>query len=142
MVEINVKDVEIGASYEGEIYDFWVKGELVSGQLIKIFDCIPFNLSNCVGKSLDVLLLAGFIKLGIKREETHKTTISGNFIREYEIPRNIVKIRKDVYQKKWFGFQNNDGIFLLDPAEFENIDLKYGEGVSINVGRFDLIGIV
>lgn len=135
-----VETVEIGASYEETVYDFWVTGKLESGQLIKIFDMVPFDLRDNIGKTVNGLILAGFIKMGVENEEG--VEIAGNFLKEYEIPKKVIRLRQDVYKKKWLGFQTNDGFLILNPAEFEEVDLEYGEEVRINVGRFDLVGIL
>lgn len=138
-MEFYVRDIEIGASYEGTVYDFWVTGKLESGQLIKIFDLVPFDLRNDIGKTVNILLLAGFIKIGVKSGEGRE--IVGKFLKEYEIPKKVIRLREDINQRKWHGFQTNDGILLLNPAEFEKFNLKHGDEARINVGRFDLIGI-
>ena len=136
-----VEEVQIGAEYEGTVYDFWVTGRLKSGRLIKVFDFIPFDLRSYKGKEIEVLIIAGFLKNKVNSENT-EVVISGEFTGEYCIPTRQIKVREDISQKKWFSLKTNDGVFLLNPSEFENNTPEFGETISFCVGRFDLVGLM
>jgi hypothetical protein len=139
-MKIFVKKVETGAEYEGKIYDYWINGQTESGRCIKIFDSVPFDVRGDVGNKIDCLLLAGFLK-GAKDDDTEDNVIRGNFIGEYELPIQIVRIRNDARGKRWLAAQTIEGVVLLSPDDLMVKSLSIGEMVRFRVGRFDLIGI-
>jgi hypothetical protein len=139
-VNIIVKAVEIGAQYEGKIYDYWITGQTLSGKCIKIFDSVPFDVRKDIGKKINCLLLAGFLKAETN-DDTGGNVITGNFIGDYEIPVQVLKVRHDVREKKWLAAETCEGIVLFNAEDLKVNSLPIGEKVCFSVGRFDLIGI-
>lgn len=138
-MKLLIEEVQIGAEYEGMVYDFWITGRLKNGRLLKVFDFIPFDLRSYQGKEVEVMIIAGFLRSEVDFENT-ETVITGEVIDEYCLPL-LNKVRSDMSQKKWFALKTKEGMFLLNPSEFENKPLSIGTKVSFNVGRFDLVGL-
>jgi hypothetical protein len=140
MMNILVKDVDIGAEYENIIYDFWINALLASGKHIKIFDFKSFDVRKYIGTKIDAVILAGFLENISINTTTNSTEFFGEFVGEYEIPAWFTNLREDVKYKKWLGIKTQDGIFLLSPNEIETVPVVVGENLRFNVGRFDLLG--
>jgi len=140
LMNIHVKNVEIGAEYQSVIYDFWIVALLENGESIKIFDCVPFDIRKYLGKTIKVVLSAGFLK-NISCTSNFERQVYGEFLGEYKIPDWSTNHRQDEDRTRWLGIKTNNGIFLLNPSEFENLKMSIGDRLAFDVGRFDLIAV-
>lgn len=141
-MSVNVVNVEIGAKYQERIYDFWIIGKLKNGNVIKIFDFIPLNLTKYIGKNIN-LLITGFLIEEHKKVNDIENTFSGIISEEYKIPLDVINKSNNMIQvKKMIKFQTDMGTILLNPSELKNMTYQFNKQVNLTIGRFDLIGIL
>ena len=140
-MNILVKNVEKGAEYNENVYDYWVNAEMKNGENIKLFDSVPFDLSDKIMKTLECLVLVGFIDESHASSNENFQIIKGKYIGEYRISKDWLKIREDIYQEKWHGISTENGVFLVSENEIENVINNNGDNVNLGFGRFDLVGI-
>ncbi|TFE19274.1 hypothetical protein [Cohnella luojiensis] len=130
-MRLYVERVEVGAVYEGIIYDFWVYARTEDGKRIKIFDDNKFNLTNKIASYLDALLFI-FDTPNIHTEES----ITGVYVGEICV-RDWAHISIDI-QNKYHAISTNSGTFLFDFEENER-NISIGETITLDVMRYDLV---
>lgn len=68
-MKVLIKKIKTGAYMGEDIFEFWIYGETLSGNEIKIFHGKNFDLRNNIGKEIDCLICAyrlNDIKIGDK----------------------------------------------------------------------------
>jgi len=137
-MEILIKKVNVGAKYQGKIYDYFIEGQLKSNKRIQIHDSKAFDLRKYIGKEIEGLIMAiSFNFIETYGKKTSDDTISGYFIKDYIITSNWSNYKN----QKRMALKTEDGIFLLDSGEFDLSDIHPGEGsyLSLKVLRFVLL---
>ena len=143
-MEVLITDVDIGTRYKEKIYDYWIIGRIKSGLDIKIFDAKPFNISDQIHNTILCLIVATFVKI-IKSEEKSKgTNFYGVLHKSYNIPKvwynsNIWDTKLYNLKSNWTVIKHIDGIFLTTLNDEEINNIKDGDSIQFQVGRFDLL---
>jgi hypothetical protein len=128
-----IEKVEVGAKYEGKIYDYWIYARTDEGKRIKIFDDNCFNLTSKISSYVDALLYI----LGTS-DNNIEESITGVY--EGEIPVNSwVNLDSGMNRNiKYSALRTKSGIYLFDYEESMSKN-NLGERVSIGVLRYDLV---
>jgi len=142
--------VEIGASYQGKIYDYWIFGKLSNGKKIKIFDYKPHNLSRYRGEVISMLILAFAInEIELKafmnsRNGIYLNKIKGKLSYDPHLLEDWLEIiesnsfNEDLKKGGYFLEYERD-YFLISSNELKNKQIKNGKDKLLSVGRFDLL---
>ncbi|MHA2009672.1 MAG: hypothetical protein ACXABO_14415 [Promethearchaeota archaeon] len=139
MIDITVKNVSIGAKYQGKIYTLWIIGQLKGRKKIKIFDLFGYDLRDYINHKVKCAIQAALIQNINKNLDTKKTILKGTVVQNLSIPPNWIKEDNAVRIKNWIGVQNDDGIFFINNDDLLNHKLKKGDHIEFNVNRFDLL---
>jgi hypothetical protein len=120
----------------GKVFNFWIIGRLDSGKTIKIQDRLPFNLRKYEDKKVDCLLIATFIHhinmISEKDEiDIAHPVIKGEYIGEYEIPSKWLNCSGYKIISGYHAVKSIDGIFLIDPSDFERQEVIFNSGNEI-----------
>lgn len=142
-MRILFEKVNIGATYQEKVYDFWIHGKSKSGEKIVIYDD-GFNLQEYKGKIINCLVLAFMAQIINPKEESKKydpyhPIIKGQYLGEYSISEEWLQCDEDLSLEGYHGIQSVDGIFLLEPTELQDASIKKGDEIIITVGRLDLL---
>jgi len=138
-MKVLIKDVKIGAKYEGKIYDFFILGQLKSGLQIRIFDLFGYDLRQYINLKVNCSIQAIIIENINNNININNPFVKGIFVQQISIPLSWIKINSEIRDSNWYGVQNNDGIYFINPSDLQNLNLKKGDIVEFNVGRFDLL---
>jgi len=150
---VKILKVEIGAYYQGKIYDYWIHGQLSNGKRIKIFDHIPYDLRRYEGEEVSLLVQASIISEfnlnnhSIKEELGKKEYLKefkGKYLGLSPLPKEWEKhVDSSSFHENlkgnWHFLKFGEEIFIISPREFNNEDIKKDEELYIRVGRYDLI---
>jgi len=139
MLELEVLNVEIGAKYQGKIYDYWILGKLNSKKQIKIFDLFGYDLRNQINRKVECAIQPCILYNETTKINLNKPYIKGIFVHKVFIPSNWIRCEKTVGESNWYGVQNEDGIFFIHVNDLQVLNLKKGDFIEFNVGRFDLL---
>jgi len=139
MIEIKVKSIRIGAMYNEKTYNYWIIGQLNSKKQIKIFDLFGYDLKNYINHKVNCSIQATMLDNINKKININDPFVKGDFLQKISIPSNWIKLDKAIRDSNWYGVQNNDGIFYINTSELQDLNLKKGDTIEFNVGRFDLL---
>ena len=134
-MECLVNKVEIGASYEEKIFDFWVDFQFKNGKTIKAFDYKPFDLRNFEGKTISVLLLAGYITNKETGQEI-KGTITDEIFLEKE---DWSDCFGGLTETKMYRFCTEHGTFLISKSEMDEDAINTGSELTLRFARIDIV---
>ena len=146
-IKVLIKKVGKGGVSEktDKIYSFWIIGQLDSGKKIRIKDRWPFDLRKLESKKVECLLIAAFIsninKISEKDEiDIANPVIKGRYLGEYEIPSKWLRCEGYQIISGFHAVKSIDGIFLIDPSDFEHqqISINSGEKIIFKAGSIDL----
>jgi hypothetical protein len=102
-MNLRIEKVEVGAKYEGVIYDDWIYARLQNGKKIKVFDHVPFDLRTNVKQNVDCLIVASFITLVNKKISNDE--LIATFIGEYTDCYEWVKVWENIHKKNGIYFK-------------------------------------
>ena len=143
-MKVLLKSVDIGSKYDDKVYDYWIKGQLNSGQVIEIFDAAPFDLRNYESKTIEALIIATFVQVVYNTDNVDENLTNGTFLGKYNINdkwENIYEGGNKIYESvsEWYGIKTDDGIFLLTLNIGDLNAIKEGEIIFLKIGRYDLL---
>lgn len=130
-MRLYVERVEVGAMYEGIIYDYSIYARTEDGKRIEILDDNCFNLTNKIATYVDALLFI-FDTPNIHTEET----ITGVYVGEICV-KDWAHISIDI-QNKYHAISTESGTFLFDFEENER-KISIGEVITLDIMRYDLV---
>jgi len=143
-MKVLLKSVDIGSKYDDKVFDYWIKGQLISGRVIEIFDAAPFNLGKYVSKTIEALILASFVQVIYITDNVDDNLIKGTFLGKYNIDdkwENIYEGGNEIYESvsEWYAIKTDDGIFLFTLNIGDLNAIKEGEIIFLKIGRYDLL---
>ncbi len=145
-MKVLINDVEIGAydDYSDIIHDFWIIGELLNKFKIRIYDGYCYDLRQYKDHFVECLIDIEIIRsLHIQERITKKLTgresISGKFLKNYKLFSEWINLNKNLTNSNYDALETETGIFLLNPSEYKNLELKDGDWITIDVIRYDLL---
>ena len=146
-MKVLLKSVDIGSKYDDKVYDYWIKGQLISGQVIEIFDAAPFDLRNYESKTIEGLIIATFVQVVYNTDNVDENLTNGTFLGKYNINdkwENIYEGGNKIYESvsEWYGIKTDEGIFLLTLNIGDLNAIKEGEIIFLKIGRHFLMNIL
>jgi hypothetical protein len=145
-MKILIRKVTPGTIYDGKVSDFWIKGQLIDGQTIEIFDATPYDLREMEDQTLDCLLISCFTEIVNKsnQNENKEVILEGTYLGPHDISnkwKNVFEGGNRIYKlaSKFYGINSENGILLatLDKNQIES--LNEGDNLRMRVGRYDLV---
>lgn len=145
-MKVLIKNVEICAydDYTDNIHDYWIIGELQNKFKIKIYDGYCYDLRQYQDHIVDCLIDIEIIRSLHKQEKINNNNIkeeyiTGGFLKNYQLSSDWINLNQNLENSNYNALETEAGIFLLNPSECKNIELKDGDLVIIDVIRYNLI---
>ncbi|THV61520.1 hypothetical protein EZV76_04105 [Flagellimonas alvinocaridis] len=121
MSEIFILKVEDGASYNGDVYDYWITCKLKNNQEIILFDYKRIGLNEFVNKWVDAQIQALFVQLSKNKD---LLSLEGK-----------ITFKNDKYY-----FLNEAISIEVSNEDVESQELKLNTQSVFYFGRLDIIG--
>ena len=143
-MKILVKKVYPGTTYEEKIYDYSILAGTETGLEIVLFDRERFDLRQYEGKIVNCLINAFYPKIVSGNELNRKykpehPIIRGIFIGDYNIPDFWLEYEDSLILEGWYAVKNADGVFIIDPNDFQYPSINVDDEIIFTVGRLDLL---
>lgn len=143
-MKVMIKEIRTGAKYQERIYDYWITGQLQSGNVIKIFD-YNYDLRDYIGKYVECLIFTPLASISEQiRGKPKKNVIKGYLIKNHKIKEKWQKYYEKEHgiydlKKEYIAIKTVDGFFPtnLTADDIEEIDAS--KEIYFKVGRYDLI---
>ena len=142
-MEMIVKSVEIGAEYEGKIYDYWIDVILKDGSELRLFDSKPFDLRRCSGQKIQGLIYLFMLDRvdEFDKEKKDIKTIKGVFLKSHLLDtRNYIN-PPEYLKEPQNVLRTSNGDLLIDEGEVKKMGIQDGESVILTAIRRDLIAV-
>ncbi|MFD2099906.1 hypothetical protein [Flagellimonas iocasae] len=121
MSEIFILKVEDGASYNDDVYDYWITCELKNNQKIMLFDYKRIGLNEFLNKWVDAQIQALFVQLNKNKD---LLSLEGK-----------ITFKNDKY------FFSNEAISIeVSNEDVESQELKLNTQSVFYFGRLDIVG--
>ena len=141
-----IKDVEIGAfdwsaKPEDQIINFWIKGELQSGRVIRIFislfEELLYEIKEYIDQKVNCLLYAE-ISTDFRSKNNGHNDFEGTYLGEYEITPEWLNYLKYPRTNGYCGFQTEDGILMIWCDKYKKFHFVKNKTYKFNVKEFGL----
>lgn len=142
-MEMIVKSVEIGAEYEGKIYDYWIDVILKDGSELRLFDSKPFDLRRYSGQKIQGLIYLFMLDRvdEFDKEKKDIKAIKGVFLKDHLLDtRNYIN-PPEYLKEPQNVLRTPNGDFLIDEGEMKKMGIQDGEGIILTAIRRDLIAV-